>query len=82
MRAITVEPGRPQSARLEDVAEPSLSDGEVLVQSLALGICGTDREILSGKYGSAPRGEHRLIPGLRCSRTSAGGAIGVRLETR
>jgi threonine dehydrogenase-like Zn-dependent dehydrogenase len=63
MRAITVEPGRPQSARLEDVAEPSLSDGEVLVQSLALGICGTDREILSGMYGSAPSGEHRLILG-------------------
>ena len=63
MRAITVEPGRLQSARLEEVAEPSLSDGEVLVQSLALGICGTDREILSGKYGSAPSGEHRLILG-------------------
>jgi glucose 1-dehydrogenase len=63
MRAITVEPGRPQSARLDDVAEPSLSDGEVLVQSLALGICGTDREILSGMYGSAPSGEHRLILG-------------------
>ena len=63
MRAITVEPGRPHSARLEDVAEPSLSDGAVLVQSLALGICGTDREILSGKYGSAPSGEHRLILG-------------------
>jgi glucose 1-dehydrogenase len=63
MRAITVEPGKPQSARLEDVAEPSLSDGEVLVQSLALGICGTDREILSGMYGSAPSGEHRLILG-------------------
>jgi threonine dehydrogenase-like Zn-dependent dehydrogenase len=63
MRAITVEPGRPQSARLEEVPEPSLADGEVLVQSLALGICGTDREILSGMYGSAPSGEHRLILG-------------------
>jgi threonine dehydrogenase-like Zn-dependent dehydrogenase len=63
MRAITVEPGRPESARLEDVGEPSLSDGDVLVQSLALGICGTDREILSGMYGSAPSGERRLILG-------------------
>jgi glucose 1-dehydrogenase len=63
MRALTVEPGKPHTARLDDVAEPPLSDGGVLVQSLALGICGTDREILSGEYGSAPRGESRLILG-------------------
>ncbi len=63
MRAITVEPGRPQTARLEEVAEPPVSDGGLLVQSLALGICGTDREILSGMYGSAPVGESRLILG-------------------
>ena len=63
MRALTVEPGRPHSASLEDVAEPPLSDGRVLVQTLALGVCGTDREILSGAYGSAPSGESRLILG-------------------
>jgi threonine dehydrogenase-like Zn-dependent dehydrogenase len=30
---------------------------------LALGVCGTDREILSGAYGSAPPGEQRLVLG-------------------
>src|SRR5262249_60966340 len=62
MRAITV-PRTPHSARLEDVAEPAESDGSVLVRSLALGVCGTDREILNGSYGFAPPGQQRLILG-------------------
>jgi threonine dehydrogenase-like Zn-dependent dehydrogenase len=63
MRALTVEPGTPNSIRLDDVAAPPQSDGSVLVRALALGICGTDREIDEGKYGSAPPGEKRLILG-------------------
>lgn len=63
MRALTVEPGKRDSACLEEVAEPPLSDGRILVQALALGICGTDREILSGLYGSPPLGQSRLILG-------------------
>ncbi len=63
MRALTVQPGTPNSLRLDDVAPPPLSDGAVLVRALALGICGTDREIDEGKYGSAPPGEQRLILG-------------------
>jgi threonine dehydrogenase-like Zn-dependent dehydrogenase len=63
MRALTVEPGKPHTARLNDVPEPPLSDGSVLVQSMALGVCGTDREILEGHYGSAPANEKRLILG-------------------
>ena len=57
MRAITVAPGIANSARLEDVADPPQSDGAVLVRTLALGVCGTDREIVSGEYGWAPPGE-------------------------
>jgi glucose 1-dehydrogenase len=63
MRALTVEPGKPSSIRLEEVAAPPQSDGAVLVRALALGICGTDREIDEGKYGWAPPGEKRLILG-------------------
>jgi threonine dehydrogenase-like Zn-dependent dehydrogenase len=63
MRALTVEPGTPNSIRLDDVAAPQQSDGAVLVRALALGICGTDREIDEGKYGSAPPGAKRLILG-------------------
>src|SRR4051794_20310087 len=63
MRAITVSPGIANSARLDDVPEPPASDGAVLVRTLALGVCGTDREILSGAYGFAPPGEPRLVLG-------------------
>jgi len=49
MRAITVWPGVANSARLDNIPEPPLSDGVVLVRTMALGVCGTDREIISGR---------------------------------
>ena len=63
MRALTVAPHKANSLCLEDIAEPPASDGAVLVRTLALGICGTDREIVSGVYGWAPPGEKRLVLG-------------------
>jgi threonine dehydrogenase-like Zn-dependent dehydrogenase len=63
MRALTVAPGIANSARVDDIPEPPRSDGAVLVKSLALGVCGTDREIVSGAYGWAPPGEQRLVIG-------------------
>ena len=63
MKAITVEPLKPGSARLEDVPEPDARDGSVLVEAIAVGVCGTDVEIAEGKYGWAPPGQTRLILG-------------------
>jgi len=63
MRALTVAPGLANSARLEEVPEPPLADGSVLVRALALGVCATDREIVAGDYGTAPVGQDRLILG-------------------
>jgi glucose 1-dehydrogenase len=63
MRAITVFPGVVDSARLDEIPDPPPSDGSVVVRSLALGVCGTDREILSGVYGFAPLGQQRLVLG-------------------
>ena len=63
MRALTVAPGTANSARVDDIPEPPLSDGAVLVRTLALGVCGTDREIVSGHYGWAPHGARRLVIG-------------------
>ena len=63
MRAITVLPETPNSIRLDDVPEPPSTDGSVLVQALALGVCGTDREIIAGEFGEAPDGHDRLILG-------------------
>jgi glucose 1-dehydrogenase len=76
MQAITVEPKKPGTARLEDVPEPEARDGSVLVEAIAVGVCGTDVEIVEGKYGWAPRGKTRLVlggPGSGCRvRRSAG----------
>jgi glucose 1-dehydrogenase len=63
MKAITVEPKKPGSARLEDIPEPDLHEGSVLVEALAVGVCGTDVEIVEGKYGWAPPGQTRLVLG-------------------
>jgi threonine dehydrogenase-like Zn-dependent dehydrogenase len=63
MNAITVEPKTPGTARLEDVPEPEARDGSVLVEAIAVGVCGTDVEIVEGKYGWAPRGKTRLVLG-------------------
>jgi threonine dehydrogenase-like Zn-dependent dehydrogenase len=63
VKAITVEPGRAGSARLEEVAEPDPREGSVLVEAVAVGVCGTDVEIVEGKYGWAPEGAKRLVLG-------------------
>ncbi|GAA4437478.1 glucose 1-dehydrogenase [Phytohabitans houttuyneae] len=64
MRAIAVTPGTKDSLRLiEDAPEPPESEGQVLVEALAVGVCGTDREIIAADYGDAPPGEDLLILG-------------------
>ena len=63
MRAVTVEPGTADSARLEDVPDPDERLGTVLVDAVVTGVCGTDREITSGAYGWAPPGRDRLVLG-------------------
>lgn len=63
MKAITVEPLAPETARLEDIPEPDPRTGSMLVEAIAVGVCGTDVEIVEGKYGWAPPGQRRLVLG-------------------
>src|SRR5512134_3168863 len=63
MKAVTLEPKKAGSARWEDVPEPDARDGSVLVEAVAAGVCGTDAEIVAGKYGWAPPGKDRLVLG-------------------
>src|SRR6516165_10760716 len=63
MKAITVKPRVPGSAQLEDIPEPDQPDGSVVVQAIAVGVCGTDVEIVEGKYGWAPPGKTSLVLG-------------------
>jgi len=63
LKALTVIPLKKGSAELSDVDVPAESDGQVLVETIAVGICGTDMEILAGEYGWAPPGRERLVLG-------------------
>jgi threonine dehydrogenase-like Zn-dependent dehydrogenase len=62
VRALATIPGTPNSVRLVDRVEPA-GEGSVLAQTLAIGVCGTDIEIVSGAYGWAPPGRSDLILG-------------------
>ncbi|MDY6996951.1 MAG: glucose 1-dehydrogenase [Actinomycetota bacterium] len=63
MQALTVQPGVADSLAVTEVEEPAPGAGELLVEGLALGVCGTDREIAGGGYGWAPPHRDRLIIG-------------------
>ncbi|WP_238163583.1 glucose 1-dehydrogenase [Kribbella capetownensis] len=45
------------------MAEPHPDEGSLLVQSLVVGLCGTDSEIINGEYGETPTGEDFLVLG-------------------
>lgn len=63
MRALTIRPGVAASGRLDEVPEPPVTGGPVLVETLAVGVCGTDLELASGRFGKPPAGRDRLILG-------------------
>jgi threonine dehydrogenase-like Zn-dependent dehydrogenase len=63
MQALTIVPGKANSASVQTVPEPPASDGQILVRAHELGICGTDFELISGAYGWAAPGHERLILG-------------------
>src|SRR5271170_747000 len=62
MRAVVVSPPTP-GARLVEVPTPEPADGEVAVRVLECGVCGTDRDIALGLYGTPPVGATQLILG-------------------
>jgi glucose 1-dehydrogenase len=63
VRALAVVPLQAGSVAVVDMPDPEPGPGELLVDGLALGVCGTDREIIDGEYGWAPPGEERLVLG-------------------
>jgi threonine dehydrogenase-like Zn-dependent dehydrogenase len=63
MQALTVIPGKSGTLTVEDVPTPRPGTRELLVNGLAVGVCGTDREIACGKYGWPPPGRDVLVLG-------------------
>jgi glucose 1-dehydrogenase len=63
MRAIAIVPGTP-GARIVERPEPSVSaPDDVKLRMIRVGICGTDREELSGGRAQAPDGRKELVIG-------------------
>ncbi|MEU0288223.1 glucose 1-dehydrogenase [Streptomyces sp. NPDC006147] len=63
MRAVTVRPLAAQSLETREVPEPVPAHDDLVVEGLAVGVCGTDKEIVAGEYGWAPPGQERLVIG-------------------
>jgi hypothetical protein len=54
---MTVMPGEPGAAAVDEVADPARETGGVLVRGLLVGGCDIDREIAEGAYGEVPSGQ-------------------------
>ncbi|HEX9122811.1 MAG TPA: glucose 1-dehydrogenase [Actinomycetota bacterium] len=63
MRAVTVRSPHPDSGELAEVPEPSPDEGSILCRTIAVGVDGTDEEVVAGAYGEVPEGRDRLILG-------------------
>ena len=63
MKAIAIVPGTAGS-RLVERPEPSIAaPDEVKIRIIRVGICGTDREEVSGGRAQAPDGQKELVIG-------------------
>ena len=63
MLALVTQPGQTRTTRIEDVPAVEARGGEVLLRTLEVGVCGTDREISEGLFGIAPEDERLLVLG-------------------
>lgn len=61
--AVVITPGRANSAQLGTVPRDPLVPGAVRLAVQAVGVCGTDAEIVQGLYGEAPAGSQQLVLG-------------------
>lgn len=63
MRALTIIPGK-GNIEIKNIREPQIQDDDdVKIEVIEVGICGTDREEVSGGRAHAPEGEKELIIG-------------------
>lgn len=63
MRVVSVVPGQPATATVEERPDPPAAEGAVLVDGLLMGVCGTDLEIVQDGYGEPPAGAGTLVLG-------------------
>jgi threonine dehydrogenase-like Zn-dependent dehydrogenase len=61
--ALVAQPGHAHTTRVDEIPAVQAREGEVLVRTLEVGVCGTDREISEGLFGVAPADEQVLVLG-------------------
>lgn len=66
MRAAAVIPSRREVRVLDHPCPRPEQPDDVLVRTLEVGICGTDREICEFLYGAPPAGSEHLVLGHEC----------------
>ncbi|MGI0080228.1 MAG: glucose 1-dehydrogenase [Nitrososphaerales archaeon] len=78
MKAIVVTAKQANSLRIVDLDVPDPKMLEVQLEVQKVGICGTDRDIISGFYGEAPKGSDNLVLGHESLSRVSGLGAGVR----
>ncbi|MDQ3874225.1 MAG: glucose 1-dehydrogenase [Actinomycetota bacterium] len=78
MKAVVIAPGTAHSDELVDLEEPTQHGGKAVVETLAVGVCGTDSELVEGRYGEAPANESRLVIGHESLGRVVHGTDGLR----
>src|SRR3954447_11143001 len=63
MRALITTPGEARTTEAAEVPDVRPRAGEVLVRTVEVGVCGTDREISEGLFGVPPDGRDDLVLG-------------------
>jgi len=66
MQAVGAIPKKKEVAILDHPKPVLSSDNEVIVKSIDVGICGTDREICTFVYGDPPKDSDYLVLGHEC----------------
>jgi threonine dehydrogenase-like Zn-dependent dehydrogenase len=61
--ALVTRPGSAHTTHVGDVTPARAQADEVVLRPLEVGVCGTDREISEGLYGTPPEGDTTLVLG-------------------
>ena len=66
MKAIAVFPAKKEVDLIEHVPSGISKPSEIKVRVLEVGVCGTDKDICTFQYGTAPVGSDHLVIGHEC----------------
>ncbi|MDR7302192.1 glucose 1-dehydrogenase [Haloactinomyces albus] len=61
MKAATVVPGKPELSTVTELPDPTPQPGELLVEGLLAGVCGTDRDVVEQSHSVLPPGQDRMV---------------------